>query len=424
MKLARRRIERKSPHPRRLDRRLDAWLDGLAASVPALQSLVRRPFPEQVRLGYGHTLREICQQPLTWLETSETMGRSRLELRRLLEGRSQLILTGSGSSVYIGECLALPLQSALGVPVQAYAAGLLLTHADACVLAQGAPLIVSFGRSGSSPESAAAVELLLKNRPGCRHLAVTCNSEGRLATDFSGDPRVSTAVLSDRTHDRSLVMTSSFTNMWLAARFLGMLAAPRRYRRLATRLARLGRLVLIRHSERLSRLARTGFRSAVFLGTGARHGSAREAALKMLEMSGGRVSSFSESFLGLRHGPLSGVHRDTLVVAFLASDPVTRAFECDLLRELSRKRVGGPKLIVGERVPAELLSGGDLAIECPGLRACGDDNAPPLDVLVAQLLGFFSALELRLAPDNPSPEGVIQRVVQVFAIHGTRRAGA
>lgn len=355
------------------------------------------------------------------------MGGARAVLEKLLadsgawngRGNGSVILTGSGSSIFIGECLALPLQAALGVPVHAHPAGLLLTHASACLLPRHRALVVSFGRSGDSPESAAAIDLLLKRDPGSRHLVVTCNRAGRLARAFPNGARVTTAVLDDRTHDRSLVMTSSFTNMWLAARFLGMLDAPRVYEHLAARLASLGRRILIRESGGLARVARAGFRSAVFLGTAARHGAAREAALKMLEMTAGRVGSFAESYLGLRHGPLSGVRKDTLVVAFLASEPVARAFECDVMLELSRKRVGGPKVIVGEGVPKELLARGDLAVECPGLRALGDDNAPPLDVLVGQLLGFFHSVELGLRPDNPSPAGVIQRVVQGFDIHGT-----
>jgi tagatose-6-phosphate ketose/aldose isomerase len=334
--------------------------------------------------------------------------------------RGQVVLTGSGSSVYIGECLALPMQAALRLPVQAFSAGLLLTHAEACLLPGVPGLVVSFGRSGNSPESAATVDLLLKNAPACRHLVITCNREGHLATAYAPDPRVLTFTLDDRTHDRSLVMTSSFTNMWLAARVLGLLDAPRSYVRLASRLEKLGRHVLSNRATDLARLAAVGCRRAVFLGTGPRHGSARESALKILEMTAGRIVAFAESFLGLRHGPLSALDRETLVVAFLASDPVVRAFEVDVLRELKQKRLGGPKVIVGEGVPRELLSRDDLAVECPGLRALGDENAPPLDVLVGQLLGFFHSLELGLSPDNPSPAGVIQRVVQGFAIHTPR----
>jgi tagatose-6-phosphate ketose/aldose isomerase len=396
----------------------------------AFSDLLQPAFETQVERGYGHTLREIVQQPVTWQGTAAQMGRSVATVSALLEDtaasarngmpRGQIVLTGSGSSVYIGECLALPLQAALRLPVQAFPAGLLLTHAEACLLPRVPGLVVSFGRSGDSPESAAAVDLLLRNAPACRHLVVTCNRDGQLATAYAPDPRVLTVTLDDRTNDRSLVMTSSFTNMWLAARVLGFLDAPRSYTRLASRLETLGRHVLSTRAADLARIAGAGCRRAVFLGTGPRQGSARESALKVLEMTAGRIVTFAESFLGLRHGPVSALDRATLVVAFLSSDAVVRAFEVDVLRELNQKRLGGPKVIVGEDIPRDLLSPRDLAVECPGLRLLGDENAPPVDVLVGQLLGFFYSLALGLSPDNPSPAGVIRRVVQGFAIHRPR----
>jgi tagatose-6-phosphate ketose/aldose isomerase len=406
---------------------VDQWLADLGGSATALTALLEPPFDTQLQRGYGHTLREIAQQPVTWQATAALMSRSTASLVALLKNsvaaarkgmpRGQIVLTGSGSSVYIGECLALPLQSALRLPVQAFPSGLLLTHSAACLLPDVPGLVISFGRSGNSPESAATVDLLLKNAPAIRHLLITCNRDGRLATAYPADPRVLTLTLDDRTHDRSLVMTSSFTNMWLAARVLGLLDAPRSYARLVSRLENLARHVLSSRATDLARIAHVGCRRAVFLGTGPRHGSARESALKILEMTAGRIVSFAESFLGLRHGPVSGLDRETLVVAFLASDPIVRAFEVDVLRELNQKRLGGIRVIVGESIPRELLSRDDVAVDCPGLRVLGDENAPPVDVLVGQLLGLFYSLELGLSPDNPSPAGVIQRVVQGFAIH-------
>src|SRR6185436_1040143 len=90
----------------------------------------------------------------------------------------------------------------------------------------------------------------------------------------------------------------------------------------------------------------------------------------MLEMTAGRVLTLTESFLGLRHGPMSAVHDHTLIVAFLSSDTLVRAYEADLLGELDRKELGTQKLIVGSRVPPGLATRpGDVIVEC------GDDLA-------------------------------------------------
>ena len=60
----------------------------------------------------------------------------------------------------------------------------------------------------------------------------------------------------------------------------------------------------------------------------------------MLEMTAGEVTTFPETYLGLRHGPMAAVDEGALVVCFLSADPVVRAFEVDLMRELDRKKLG------------------------------------------------------------------------------------
>jgi tagatose-6-phosphate ketose/aldose isomerase len=136
-------------------------------------------------------------------------------------------------------------------------------------------------------------------------------------------------------------------------------------------------------------------------------------------MTGGQVWTLAESYLGLRHGPMSALHDDTLVVAFLSSSPVARAYELDLLRELTRKRLGAGRIVVGAGIPPEAAPGPqDLAIECANPSAPCDAELILLDVLVGQLLAFFRCLHLGLHPDSPSTNGVISRVVDSFAIHG------
>jgi tagatose-6-phosphate ketose/aldose isomerase len=141
-------------------------------------------------------------------------------------------------------------------------------------------------------------------------------------------------------------------------------------------------------------------------------------------MTAGKVTAMPETYLGLRHGPMSYVHADTLIVCFLSSDPTARAYECDLIRELDQKGLGMMKVVVGENVPGDLVRKHDVVIECPGLAAQGDDAAPVIDVIVGQLLGFFRCLEEGMRPDSPSESGVINRVVQSFKLHFAISASA
>ena len=399
---------------------VDEWLASLSGQG-ALGALLLPAPEEQVRRGYGHTVREIAQQPVTWIETAARMRTLLPLVDESLDGVSAVVVTGSGSSVYAAECVAPCLQRALGVPVSAVPAGLILTHPETCLPPTGPFLVVSLARSGNSPESRAVVDWLLESRPQARHLFITCNRDGALATSYRHRPDVRTIVLDEKTDDRSLVMTSSFTNLVLAGRALA--GNPEACEARALGLARAAAAVLRERAEALAATARSGFGSVVYLGSGCRLGSAREAALKMLEMNAGEVFTFAESYLGLRHGPMSAIRPDTLVVAFLSSDPLVRAYERDVLTELDRKGLGSGRVIVGAGVPPGVVDSPDaLVLECGPLSPGADEDMTLLDAVAGQLLAFFRCLAGGRRPDSPSEDSVITRVVSGFAIH--RRNGS
>ncbi len=401
---------------------VDAWLAALAGRGE-IGRLLEPPARQQVERGYGHTLREICQQPVTWDGTTAALAAAPEALAAALADSGvasragALVLTGSGSSYFAAASLVLPLREALSVPVQAVPAGVLLTHPQ--VLPAREPfLLVSLARSGNSPESRAIVDRTLANAPQAQHLLITCNRAGALATAYRRVPGVHTLLLDERTDDRSLVMTSSFTNLVLAGQALGRLGSLDAYRESGTRLAQVAMGLLESSADGLARTAGAAYRSVAYLGSGCRLATAREAALKMLEMTSGRVWTLPETYLGLRHGPMSAVHADTLLVAFLSSSPRVRAYELDLLHELERKRLGARRVVVGSGVPAGAAPGSDdLVVECGRFGGLDDSELVLLDALVAQLLAFFRCLQIGLRPDAPSDEGVISRVVDDFTIH-------
>ncbi|PWK87702.1 SIS domain-containing protein [Fulvimonas soli] len=385
---------------------------------PELAQLHDAPAAEQARRGYADTLREILQQPQTWQGTAARLAEEGADamLRGLLAARpAHIVFTGSGSSVYVGECLAPVLQAALGVPCLAIPAGTLLTSRRG-VLPPGRGLLVSIARSGDSPESTGVVDQVLAAEPGYAHLAITCNAQGRLATRYRDEPRMHVLLLDERTNDRSLVMTSSFTNLLLAGSGLRHVASGDADARVADAAAAVAGAVFARHGDALARVARAPSAAAVYLGSGAALGAARESALKMLEMSGGAMRVLPETFLGLRHGPMSWLDDDCLTVAYLSGEPSVRGYEYDLLRELNRKALGGARVVVGESIPGDVLGPGGVAVELPGLYALEEAQQQMIHVVVGQLLAFFRCLALEQRPDAPS-QGVLTRVVESFAIH-------
>ena len=342
--------------------------------------------------------------------------RSALAAGGIADDSGSLVLTGSGSSFFACECAAGPLQASLGVAARAFPAGHILTHPRESLPPPPARYVaVSLARSGDSPESGAVVERLASDERAAQ-LLISCNRDGALATRFRATPRVESIVLPPETNDQSLVMTSSFTNLVLAAQALGRVDSE--YGETAKSLAAAARALLEERAADIAALARRPYAGVVYLGSGSRLGAAHESALKMLESNGGRVATMAESFLGLRHGPMAAVAEDSLIVAFLSSDPVVRAYESDVLIELRRKGLGRWRLVVGERIPADLAAEPeDVRVDVGGSgRSLGDGALSLLDVVAGQLLAFFRCLHGGGRPDRPST-GIIQRVVESFAIH-------
>jgi tagatose-6-phosphate ketose/aldose isomerase len=393
-------------------------------SMNILQRLERLSDSEKAVRGVLHTPREIAQQPDTWKSTYRIVAESADRVREFLRGagltgppdaRPTVFLTGAGTSDYIGRSLAPLLRRAWHTEVFPVSSTELLTSMDDFAAADRRRLWISFSRSGDSSEGVAVLEEALDRYPGVTHLVVTCNASGRMARDFEGRPNLARIVLDDAVNDRGLAMTSSFTNMVVAGQCLSHVFEPGGYGPILERLVAAGRDLLPRAAVAADRLVDEGFSKVCFLGTGALAGAAAEAALKVLELTAGRITTLSESFLGVRHGPLSAVDGETLVVGFVSGDERRRGYELDLLAELGSKRLAKRVVCVA---PGDSAAGAaDEVLSVPDLGEDGDYYRPALDVTVAQLIGLAASLDLGLTPDAPSPNGAISRVVTQVRIH-------
>jgi tagatose-6-phosphate ketose/aldose isomerase len=355
---------------------------------------------EQNQTTAHHTLEEIYQQPILWPTTLERVAaalRDATAAARLKSAR--ILFTGAGSSAYAAASIA-----AAWPHADAAATTDLLVDCQRFISDVGAA--VSLARSGNSPESAAVVKRIRALRPDILQLAVTCNADNALASS-NLDQLI---VLDPRTDDRSLVMTSSFSNLVLAGLALAKPEAlPSQVARAADRASAL-LPAIDRACEGIA--ARVSGRLVV-LSSSPLVGWAREAALKTLEMTAGHFAVLSETYLGLRHGPMSFVEPDTVLLCLLSADPLRRRYEMDLVGELRAKKIG---YLVGIADPAEDLPIFDERI--PALLPEGPDEfRTPFEIIPPQLLGYHLSLRLGLNPDNPSPAGVISRVVQGVTIY-------
>jgi tagatose-6-phosphate ketose/aldose isomerase len=369
-----------------------------------------------VAAGGADTAREIAQQPSVWRAIAARHGAERAPLEAFLAPalgeRGRIVLTGAGTSAFVGECLAPAAARATGRRVEAIATTDIVASPHEA-FAGGAPtLLVSFARSGNSPESVAAVELARRHAPGCRHLIVTCNADGRLARLGTGAPDCHVLRLPPETDDRGFAMTSSFTGMLYAgALALGVLRPEG-----ADALAAAGVESLASLRDGIGELVARRFRRVVYLGSGPLKGLAREAALKLLELSDGRVVALAETALGFRHGPKTVVDGETLVVLFASGDPLRRRYDRDLYAELRGDGVAGRVLAIAAGQGA--LDDFPGALVLPAAAALDDLSLCLPYATFAQALALRQSLALGLRPDTPNAAGTVSRVVRGVTIHG------
>jgi tagatose-6-phosphate ketose/aldose isomerase len=367
------------------------------------------PQAELETAGGIWTAREISQQPAVWpkIQGQLNAGASALRafLRPLLERKDlRVILTGAGTSAFIGECLAPAIKHSTRLRVDAVATTDVVGSPDTCLEESVPTLLVSFARSGNSPESLAAVNLAQQVLRDCHHLIFTCNQNGELYHRAGQFKNAHVVLLPEETDDRGFAMTSSFSGMLLAAA-LAFDALPQDD---GAAIAQWAAGLLESRVPFIAELAQAGFERVVYLGGQEFKGLAREAALKMLELSDGRVVALAETPLGFRHGPKTIVNGKTLVVMFLSNDPYARQYEADLLRELRTDGVAG-------RVVALGAAEDGISVGAPG-TAVNLALCFPYAVF-AQTFAFLRSLSLGLRPDTPNARGVVNRVVQGVSIY-------
>ena len=391
-----------------------------------LQTLLDMPTRERAERGLEHTPREIWQQPDTWGMTyricSQRNADVRDALRRAGIGRGSasptVYLIGAGTSDYTGRALAPLLRRRWVCDAWAVPSTTLLTDFDDFHAAGKEYLWISFSRSGDSPESVAVLERALDKNRCIHHLVITCNQQGVMAQLCARHPdRALAVVLDDAVNDRGLAMTSSFSNMLIAAQCVAHSDDLDEFGAVVSGLSECGRQFLPLAAETAAEVTSLGCARACFVGSGVLRGVADECALKLVELSAGRVTTLAETPLGLRHGPMSSVDGQTLFIAFLSGDARRRGYELDLLREIDRKRLGRVRIAVTAGNGAEVSELVDyrLPLNCP--VDFPDHYRPVLDVMLGQLLGLFASLRCGLKPDQPSPTGAITRVVQPIKLY-------
>ena len=373
------------------------------------------------RNGGIFTAREISGQPELWIKTYELVFEARERIRNFLEKvlsrtETNIILTGAGSSAFIGNSLQGPMQKNLDRNVFAIPTTDLVSHPCLYLRKNVPTLMISFARSGDSPESSAAVSRANKICREIHHLVITCNMDGELARICQSENDL-VFLLPPESNDQSLAMTSSFTCMLLAGLLISSLERFPSHKKYVKLLSGYGKTLLNRYTGSLHSISRMDFQRVVFLGSGPLQGIAQESHLKLQELTNGRIICKHDSFLGFRHGPKAVIDETTLLVYLLTNNTRAAAYETDLARDIEKAGRAMHSIGISEHPLADIETDLNIVLSDRPQDSLPEEYLAIVNVLPAQVIGFFKSLELGYNPDMPSSDGTITRVVTGVTIY-------
>lgn len=364
-------------------------------------------------LEQTHTYKEIMQQPEMWQRTYDIVEGLKDRFQQFIEHiennaehkKFKVLYTGAGSSAYVGDVLRFAQTSSFlkNWDFENISTTHLVTNPENIIQDETTYLIVSFARSGNSPETKATVEMAEQLLDNVYQLFVTNNKEGFLA-QYDRD-NVFKVVLPEETNDQSLAMTSSFSTMLLTGYLLfgGTLTSGflKTVGKLAPQVERLAQQTVER-----------SFNKVFYVGTGLIGELTKEASLKLNELTGGQIEIARETTLGFRHGPKAGLNDNSLFIMLRSNDNYKRKYEKDLINELGTNDTKYQILILSS---SEEDSTYEVALD--NISTFNDLELGLVYIMFAQLFAAMKSISFGLNPDNPSPNGFINRVVKGVTIY-------
>ena len=368
-----------------------------------------------------YTASEIYQQPKLWKETLEIIENNKPLIKNFLntnlnKENVRIILTGAGTSAYVGDTIYLYLSKKLRKRVEAIATTDFVSNPDEYIDENCNTILVSYARSGNSPESVGTYNLFEKKVPNLSHIIITCNKDGQLAKKSQEKEGNLVLLMPEKSNDKSFAMTSSFTCMTLATLLLFDIDNLENNKKIVDELIEKAQYSLDYQWKDAKEISDLKSERIVYLGSGSLKGLCHEMALKNLELTSGKQVTVCESILGFRHGPKSIINDNTLVIFLCSSKDYTSLYDYDLIKEVYSDE-GNQKVAVLSYTNKENLKEiSHKYITSNG--SCIDDTFSSFNyIILGQMISLFNSLRLGISPDNPRPNGTVNRVVQGVIIH-------
>ncbi|MDU4379048.1 MAG: SIS domain-containing protein [Anaerococcus vaginalis] len=361
---------------------------------------------------FKYTYTEILNQADTWLEVYNLYEKRKNDIENFLKkvGKDcKVIFTGAGTSEYVGNIALDYLKTHGEFEFESVATTDLVSAPYLHFEKDQKTLLVSFARSGNSPESLAAVELGKKLVDDFYNLPITCAKDGKLAQALKDEENSYVFLEPEITNDKGFAMTNSFSSMLLAT-LLIFDTKTKNKKEIVDKISKLGKEIY-NNLEEIENLVNFDFNRVVYLGSGPLGKLTKEARLKILELTAGEVATIWESSMGFRHGPKSFVDENTLVISFVSSNPYTRLYDLDILDEIANDKIA--KKIIGIS-NSKLDRDYELIFEEDGLD---DVYLCPAYIIIGQIIALVTSLRVGNTPDNPSRTHTVNRVVKGVTIH-------
>ena len=371
-----------------------------------------------------NTAKEIIQQPDTWRESVKNLIKNKIEIKSFIDSflskkEFRIILTGAGTSAFAGEVCEPYLTSLLNKRVEAIATTDLVASPKSYFIKDIPTLLVSFARSGNSPESVHAVNLASQLVDDLYQIVITCNENGKLAKNTVNDEKSLLLLMPPQTNDLGFAMTSSFTTMVLNAMAVFNINNIENFSSDVDKLSNSVNDFIEDNIEKVTSLANEDFERIVYLGSSTSKGIARESALKVLELTAGKVNASYDTPLGFRHGPKSVVDDETVSVIYISNDEYTRKYDLDLAKEMLAHKKNDKVVIVGDNIEEDILNKADYVFNVENINYTVENEVllPLQQIIFGQMLSFLKSVNLGITPDNPCPTGEVNRVVQGVILH-------
>lgn len=371
-----------------------------------------------------HTATEINQQPDLWLDTLNEIESNIESISDFINDSFEkdglrVIFTGAGSSSYIGDLVTQILNSKEKYIYESIPTTSIVTNPEVYFKKNIPTLLVSFARSGDSPESIAVYNLANQLINDVKHIFITCNKDGQLSKISKGNKNVLLLLMPEKSNDKGFAMTSSFSCMTLASLLIFNIDDFKYYKEQVLEMADIGKQIIQKGLNDLRTIIDLDFKRVIYLSSNNFYGLAMESSLKLLELTRGQIVSLSETAVGFRHGPKSIVDDNTIIFMYISDNPYTRKYETDLLNEIYNDD-GNHKIVAISNKFYDEISGicnYYISLDKYGLAIDNEGLLSLLYLIYAQIFALLASVKTNVEPDNPNPSGRVNRVVKGIKIY-------